>query len=380
MIQVDFFGEDITSMLVPIHSTKPDKVYFLIDTSRHTEHDSRLIFNTIMAWKTVKSVEFVNVDSYDISSIKESLNKIIEKHHEDVYIDLTGGYELMIACGYSVCEKANVTPIYADISKGVIYNVADKSVLCQVEHIGLEDYLNAVGAKRLKGSHTTPDDSKGQAILSMGRMLFADLDTWHALHAYLTANVRPGYDTVKIPGQIMYRSRRYDISKLVEAFCKNNFIRSCGKNMYEFTDCASREYMITYGIWLEMFVYFKVKEYYDETCLGAIIDWDESDYVDTEDNEIDVLAIKDSVPVFISCKMKKVVASEMYEVGFLADRLGGRNAKAMIATTYPVRSEGAGVKGIHQRFKKMRVGFVEVLDLDKRGVEAVMDAALKLAE
>lgn len=380
MIQIDFFGADVTSMLVPIHSTKPDKVYFLMDPEYHTMHDAKLIENAIMEWKTVKEVEFVKVDSGDIEDINKRLDEILGRHSEDVYVDLTGGHELMIACGYSACKKTNVTPIYADIRKGVVYNVTDKTVLCHVDHIGLTDYLNAVGAKQLQGSHSTPSDERGAAIVSMGRLIFADVNRWHALHSYLTANVKPDSDTVRIPKNIMYHSSRFDVSKLTEAFCRNGFISECGKNVYRFADKAAKEYMITFGIWLEMFVYFKVKEYYDETCLGAVIDWNESDYIDTEDNEIDVMAIKDSVPVFISCKMKKIVASEVYEVGFLADRLGGSSAKAIMATTFPVRAEGDGVKGIYQRLKKMRVGFVEVLDLDRKSVQEVMDAALKLAE
>ncbi len=380
MIQIDFFGADITSMLVPIHSTKPDKVYFLVDPAYHTRHDVRLMRGAIMAWDVVKEVETVTVDSGDIEAINQVLNRIIDSHQEEVYVDLTGGHELMIACGYSVCKRNNVTPVYADLRKGVVYDVNNKVPVCPVDHIGLTDYLNAVGAKQLNGSHSMPDDERGEAIVSMGRLIFADLNRWHALHSYLTANVKPDSDTVRIPRNIMYHSSRYDVSKLIDAFCKNGFISECGKNIYRFADDAAKEYMITFGIWLEMFVYFKVKGYYDETCLGAIIDWNESDYIDTEDNEIDVMAIKDSVPVFISCKMKKIVASEVYEVGFLADRLGGSSAKAIMATTFPVRSQGDGLKGIHQRLKKMRVGFVEVLDLDRKSVKEVMDAALKLAE
>ncbi|MBQ4284730.1 MAG: DUF1887 family protein [Lachnospira sp.] len=380
MIQIDFFGADVTSMLVPIHSTKPDKVYFLVDPAYHTMHDVKLIQSAIMEWKIVKEVELVKVDSGDIEDINRRLDEIVGKHEEKIYIDLTGGHELMIACGYSVCKKADVVPIYADIRKGVVYDVNSKNVLCKVDHIGLSDYLNAVGAKQLNGSHSTPKDDLKDSVLNMGRVIFADLNRWHALHSYLTANVKPDLDTVRIPKNIMYHSKRYDVSKLIDAFCENGFAVLVGKNLYRFADAASKEYMITFGIWLEMFVYFKVKEYYDETCLGAIIDWNESDYIDTEDNEIDVMAIKDSVPVFISCKMKKIVASEVYEVGFLADRLGGSSAKAIMATTFPVRTEGDGVKGIYQRLKKMRVGFVEVTDLDRKGVESVMDAALKLAE
>lgn len=50
-------------------------------------------------------------------------------------------------------------------------------------------------------------------------------------------------------------------------------------------------------------------------------------------------------------------AKDIYEVAYLADRLGGPESKAVIATTYNVSREKNKNSGIYQRFKKMKDGF-----------------------
>ena len=67
-----------------------------------------------------------------------------------------------------------------------------------------------------------------------------------------------------------------------------------------------------------MYVYINALNCFDEVHLGYVIDWDNSDQNDTTDNEIDVVAIKNSVPYFISCKMRK--SSENEQKDFLVNK------------------------------------------------------------
>ena len=108
-----------------------------------------------------------------------------------------------------------------------------------------------------------------------------------------------------------------------------------------------------------MYVYINALNCFDEVHLGYVIDWDNSDQNDTTDNEIDVVAIKNSVPYFISCKMRKPEAKDVYEIACLAERVGGGAAKAVVATTFPVDKTKDSDKGIYQRMKKMKVGSIE---------------------
>ena len=67
-----------------------------------------------------------------------------------------------------------------------------------------------------------------------------------------------------------------------------------------------------------------------------------------------------SIPVFVSCKMKRPHALDVSEAGFLAKRLGGRRGRAMIATTEKIKETGHEMnKGIHYRMMEMHVGCIE---------------------
>ena len=50
-------------------------------------------------------------------------------------------------------------------------------------------------------------------------------------------------------------------------------------------------------------------------------------------NEIDVMATRGVVPLFISCKVSDVKTEALNELAILRDRFGGKGAKAAIVST-----------------------------------------------
>jgi len=55
-------------------------------------------------------------------------------------------------------------------------------------------------------------------------------------------------------------------------------------------------------------------------------------------NEIDVLAIRNGVPVFIECKAGKITAATVNNLYSMAERYGGRYAQKLLISLYPERS------------------------------------------
>ena len=75
-----------------------------------------------------------------------------------------------------------------------------------------------------------------------------------------------------------------------------------------------------------------------DVMTGVFIDWDGRTAEDSYDtlNEIDVLATKGVVPVFISCKnghLSRDFKDELYKFKSVADRFGGQYAKKILITT-----------------------------------------------
>ncbi|MDO4765933.1 MAG: hypothetical protein Q4A29_07725 [Eubacteriales bacterium] len=296
MIQIDFYSDDIVSLLTPIYSTKPEKVYFLIDSKKNTTKRTAPIRTTILNWGFVNEVHFLSVNRHDVDDISSKLESLIEKTQGQIYIDLTGGSELLVACGYQLCKSEN--------------------------------------------------------------------------------------NRILIPPTVKYKDkhRNYSTKFLVEEFVRKGFLLEEGNHHYRFADSTAKEYLRTFGIWLELYIYIKAQAFFDQSFLGVILDWQKNDLFDTQDNEIDVLVMYRSIPVFISCKMREIKPTDVYEVGYLARRLGGKQTRSMIATTYPVSQENNSKTSIYKRMEKMKVGLIESHQFQKTDLDKVFENALKMTE
>jgi len=72
--------------------------------------------------------------------------------------------------------------------------------------------------------------------------------------------------------------------------------------------------MTVSGIWLEVYIYIQAEQCFDEVYMGVDIDWNKRDICESRDNEIDVVVMKNSQPIFISCKMRPIEKETVYEI------------------------------------------------------------------
>mgnify|MGYP002514930257 CR=1 FL=1 len=80
---------------------------------------------------------------------------------------------------------------------------------------------------------------------------------------------------------------------------------------------------------------YKEQGFYDDIDVGVIVDWDADDSRNTVDtrNEIDVMLMRDLVPVFISCKNGDIGEEELYKLHTVATRFGGPHVRKMLIAT-----------------------------------------------
>lgn len=414
MIQIDFFDKDIVSTLLPINTTRPDKVIFLIDRRTLDGHEPENVKRAIKHLLPETQVVFEPVTVDDLEDIYKKLEDIVSQIEDldDTCIDLTGGTELMSACGYRIAREYDILAIYVDVRREHVIDAETREVISPIRHINLESCLSAIGAKRLKDSHDLPKEEEFDDILAMCKLIFSSVLPWQDLCQYI-ANTTSGssdHMRLRLPSVDKIGRNHTAITRLVEGFIEHGFwkrISSDGdksndqpttnsnpsdqpatnrhgtnsiKGEYQFTSKKARSYMTTFGTWLELFIYINALQVFDEAALGVVIDWYEDDHIDTQDNEIDVVAMRRSIPIFISCKMRKPVSGDLYEVGFVASRLGGSRAKALLATTYPVKEMGVSPKRMYQRMKKLKVGLVETDRFEELSPSDVFNQAIQMAE
>jgi len=380
MVLIDFYDKDLMSTLVPIKTLKPDKVFFLLDGAKESDPEIKFVAEAIYAWGDVQEIYYYPVDIASYLDVSGRVDEILDKvSGEEVYMEFSGGNELMIAAGYDACKKGLVTPCFMSRERDELVHVTSGEGLRKLNHITLQDYLCAIGAECIEHSKYVPSEKEEERVANMAQIIFSNTNCWHAIQDYVSKRTGADnwYQNFRVPGSISYNGKAYNTDFLMRKFVEYNFVERVHGNVYRFLDAKYYHYMTVYGVWLEMYVYLSAKRYFDEVYQGVCIEWIKEKSKDNQDNEIDVLVMKNSMPIIISCKMKKPGNYDVYEVGYVATRLGGENARSIMATTYEITKEDPWGSGIYGRLNKMNVGLIEVKNLARKSEKEVWDKVLK---
>ena len=378
MVQIQFLDKDIVAALVPTYSMKPERVVFLYDTREVSENNRKEVMEALKVRLPKLHVQYERTNMLSMEEIKVSLEKVIKSFQsKEIQIDITGGTELMTACGLMAAKEYDLTPTYVDFYSEQIRNVFTMERMGEICHVTLADYLTSIGGKLMSSSHHTPKESDFERILSMAKIVFSNEKKWDKFFAHMTK----GYSAKGVMEFSMDKDKNdRDCQFMLDAFLDKGFAKKIGEDRYRFSSEADKEYMTVSGIWLEMYMYIQAKKCYEDVYLGAEIDWNKRDICTSRDNEIDVVVMRKSQPIFISCKMRPIEKETVYEVYSMAKRLSGNYGKSMIATTIDVRATKDIANGLYMRMEKMKVGLIEEKDFNKKSATDVFANALRMTE
>lgn len=140
------------------------------------------------------------------------------------------------------------------------------------------------------------------------------------------------------------------------------------------------------GLILELKVYLTARQLKDDKgcpvyndCLnGVVIDWDGvSDNESPEgrfdtSNEIDVMLMHGTVPVFISCKNGVVNSEELYKLSTVAERFGGPYAKKVLVAS-ALEQLGPAAEHLRQRAEDMHIRIIDgIQEMDEAKLEKTL--------
>ena len=378
MIQIQFLDKNVVDALVPAFSMKPARVVFLYDTREMSENNRKEVAEALKARLPRLEIQFERTNMLSMEEITWELRNLVKIfQNQEIKIDITGGSELMTACGLMIAKEYNLMATYVDFFSNQMRNVLTMELLVQIEHVSLADYLTAIGGKYMSSSRHTPEEKDFDRILSMAKVIFANERKWDKFFTHMTH----GFSARGVMEFSMGKNRNdRDCQFILDAFLDRGYAKKIGEDKYRFASEADKEYMTVSGIWLEMYIYIHAKQCFDEVYMGVDIDWNKRDICESRDNEIDVVVMKKSQPIFISCKMRPIEKETVYEIYSMAKRLGGSYGKALIATTVDVRSSKDERNSIYLRMAKMKVGLIESKDFIKQNPSEVFARALRMTE
>lgn len=385
MLLINFFDTDYISALIPVKTFCPERIIFLSDYTNHRSQGPVFLKDTIARFydkHNPPELEFFGVDADDLHAIEDTLRELIGKNkNEDILLNITGGsVQMGIAAFGASFRFANVSPICVDRGSNVIMNVLTQETIAELAHITLDDYISVIGAERRGNSKSVPPENMFDAVKEVSEMIFAHEETWHALCDYLVRYTR-SYDIgspFHLPKTAKYNRKSFSIRFMMDKIAECGFVRKVNDSLYAYVSGQYKSYLMTYGSWLELYVYIHAIKYFDDVSVGVQVDWTKHDYFQTLDNEIDVLAMKNSEPYFISCKMTEPTIQNLYEIGYVATHIKGIYAHPILATTYPVRQRKKGPSELLERVRKLHIGLIEAEDFKTKSVKNVFkDATVK---
>lgn len=337
--QVDEHNE---SNILATQEFNPSTVYFI------KYKDSEEKMKTLKLYYE-KNFPKIKIEEFSVEEgDKEGLEKIIKNiKDKNVLINLTGGNKINSLILLELCIRENLIALYIDIKKKVMYEFKESIIIHEktFEDLEIDDIVKASGGKIVEDSSELCNKKD---LIYFAEKISSNLELWHKYKQQL-------YDASIFEHDSMEQQRIYIHTKALENEEVNlldkillklkemkeiNYKKQDDKITVDFNNDYLKAFIFKSGTWLEIEtnkLINKIEEV-DEAKNGVMFLWNDANQ--SVRNELDVVAVKDSVPIFISCKdSDKYNEMALNELNVYASKFGGENSyKILVATKEPVKS------------------------------------------
>ncbi|EOU2072653.1 DUF1887 family protein [Clostridium perfringens] len=312
-----------------------------------------------------------------ISSIEEIIKRMKSKN---TAICLNQGNKKDILIMYTLALKHNIDGFFLDIPKEELLKLNLESVQCEkcnFVDLDVEDIIDSIGASIVVDS---TEISEINIIENMTNYIASNLDLWKKYKIRLSDNSVFIHDEsnpriIKIDKELLSREEVMLLDKILNFLEKNGQIKvkeleQCLK--VTFQNEFIKGFIFKSGTWLEVLTKNIIEEIksIDDIKSGLLFLWNDKE--SRVKNELDVVAIKDSVLICVSCKdSKKYDEVALNELNVYSEQLGGENViKILVATHPPIKSS------ISKRAKEMGINLV-VFDGNKKAFKEELEKIIK---
>ena len=312
-----------------------------------------------------------------ISSIEEIIKRMKSKN---TAICLNQGDKKDILIMYTLALKHNIDGFFLDIPKEELLKLNLESVQCEkcnFVDLDVEDIIDSIGASIVVDS---TEISEINIIENMTNYIASNLDLWKKYKIRLSDNSVFIHDesnprSIKIDKELLSREEVMLLDKILNFLEKNGQIKvkeleQCLK--VTFQNEFIKGFIFKSGTWLEVLTKNIIEEIksIDDIKSGLLFLWNDKE--SRVKNELDVVAIKDSVLICVSCKdSKKYDEVALNELNVYSEQLGGENViKILVATHPPIKSS------ISKRAKEMGINLV-VFDGNKKAFKEELEKIIK---
>ena len=346
------------------------RVVYLCDERDSSLRKERAVGRLFQSRGLRVETRFYYMDTANPAAIERVLLAVAQDYTGCVF-DFTGGRDLVLLIAGLVCREKHLPGFYIDARRGRFINLGGCDALAQQFHMPqfrAEDVLALSGARLAGCGHyglERMDHGFEQQAKDIFSMVMESPTRWGRLVRWLQA-ADAEKDTlrvhapaqIKVNGQFTARCETGLLERLEKAGALKELALDRTVS-FRYADRRMMRSLQNDGIWLELACFFAAREAgaFCDVRTSAVIEWDASgdEAARPTRNEIDVMCVAGTVPVFISCKMASPSPLALSEIEVLCRRFGGEAARAVVVTAADPRRDSPAV---YQRAKDLGITLV----------------------
>ena len=371
---IELYDERAIENILAPEMFRPKRIIYLcpneIAQNRKRQEQMRAFFKR-RGWEP--EVLFQEASLFKADRILRQLLTIGEKY-PDCAVDVTGGSDAALFAAGMFSAKTGAPAFTYSRKKNSFYDISGADFADNLEctlSYSVEDFFLMAGGTLLPGrvdndilvKYLKDFDPFFSCFLRFRR-------DWTDIISYIQ-RVSPGEygqtPSLSVQGKYTVKgdhgSRNSANEAALEALARIGFLQNleivAGQSVaFRFRDANIRWWLRDVGSVLELYVYKACIDagIFNDVISSAVVRWDETLGHGSVLNEIDVMAARGVIPLFISCKATDIKTEALNELSILRDRFGGKGAKAAIVTTEPCNAAA--------RHRAAQLG-IAVIDLEE---------------
>lgn len=314
----------------------------------HTRQQKLAAFYRKRGWEP--ELIFVGTSLFEADRILRQLFTIEEKY-PDCAIDVTGGSDAALFAAGMFAARKGVPAFTYSRRKNRFYDISGADfaddLYCDLTY-SIEDFFLMAGGTLLPGRVDNHILSQYLPYFDPFFSCFLRFrHEWPTIISYIQRISPAEYGQIPpldITGSYTVKGERDSRNSANEdalqelaqiGFIQDLTIIPDQQVSFRFRDVHTRAWLRDVGSVLELYTYKACVDaaIFHDVISSAVVRWDDVLGHGSVLNEIDVMAARGVIPLFLSCKACDIKTEALNELAILRDRFGGKGAKAVIVTT-----------------------------------------------
>ena len=388
---IEFYDKSAIENVAGALLFKPEQVVFVGDDQKKMKAGCAR-YEKILSARGIQTEFFCrSVNRNNLKEIVCTLSDIVASY-DDCVFDLTGGEELCLVAVGIVMKlfEGKVKCHRFNFNNDTVKYLDSEGKICKRKSVDISVHENV----SICGGEIVTDPSKMiytydwdlsddfcrdiEAVWSICRK---NAKNWNLQIGCLSSlceivgvcdGLKVAFNKEKVTAILQKRGRKFTLSdKMLNELQKKKLISELSVNesvSFKFKSEQVKKCLTTAGQALELIIASRMrnlkdedgKAIYNDVKVGVVIDWDGESGEEKHKtlNEIDIMAIKGVIPIFISCKNGDFNTEELYKLNTVSSRFGGKYAKRALVTTALDRL-GSRAEHLRARMADMRIRRIE---------------------